>query len=84
MNDNAFDRIRQLCLALPETNERLSHGCPTFFIRDKKTFVTFVDDHHDDGQLAIWCHAPQGVQEGLVAQDRISFSCRPRSVPEDG
>ena len=27
---------------LPEVNERLSHGAPTWFIRDKKTFATVV------------------------------------------
>ena len=55
---SALERIRALCLALPETNERLSHGSPTFFIRDKRTFVMFHDNHHGDGRLAIWCAAP--------------------------
>ena len=62
-----LDRVRELCLSLPETNERLSHGSPTFFIRDKKTFVMFHDDHHGDGRLALWCAAPPGMQEALVA-----------------
>ena len=31
------DRIRELCLALPETSERLSHGSPTFFVRGKRS-----------------------------------------------
>jgi hypothetical protein len=63
----ALDRVRELCLSLPETNERLSHGQPTFFIRDKKTFVMYLDNHHDDGRLALWCAAPEGMQEALVA-----------------
>ncbi|MGI9616813.1 MAG: MmcQ/YjbR family DNA-binding protein [Acidimicrobiales bacterium] len=58
---------------MPETNERLSHGAPTFFIRDKKTFVMFVDNHHDDGRLAIWCAAPAGVQENLVETEPDRF-----------
>jgi hypothetical protein len=62
----ALDRVRTLCLALPETSERLSHGQPTFFIRAKKTFVMFLDDHHGDGRLALWCAAPEGMQEALV------------------
>jgi len=74
---DALDRVRQLCLALPETTERLSHGAPTFFVRDKKTFVTFVDNHHGDGRLAIWCHAPLGVQEMLVEQDPERFFVPP-------
>ena len=74
---DALDRVRQLCLALPETTERLSHGAPTFFVRDKKTFVTFVDNHHGDGRLAIWCHAPLGMQEMLVEQNPERFFVPP-------
>lgn len=38
-DDDSLERIRRLCLALPETTERLSHGSPTLFIRDMKTFI---------------------------------------------
>ena len=61
-----LDRVREVCLALPETSERLSHGQPTFFV-GKKTFVMYLDNHHDDGRLALWCAAPAGMQEALVA-----------------
>jgi hypothetical protein len=30
---SVLDRIRKICVALPETSERLSHGAPTFFVR---------------------------------------------------
>ena len=63
---DALETVRRICLSLPETNERLSHGSPCFFIRDKKTFLYFHDDHHGDGRLAIWCAAPPGVQEQMV------------------
>ena len=53
----------------PRSTERLSHGSPTFFVRGKKTFVMFLDDHHGDGRLAIWCAAPPGVQAQLVEQE---------------
>jgi hypothetical protein len=62
----ALHRIRALCLGLPETNERASHGAPSFFVRDKRCFVMFHDDHHGDGRLAIWCAAPEGMQRALV------------------
>jgi hypothetical protein len=62
----ALDRIRALCLALPETSERASHGSPTFFIAGKHSFVTFQDDHHGDGRLAIWAAAPPEMQRVLV------------------
>jgi hypothetical protein len=69
----ALARVRAVCLALPETSERLSHGGPSFFIRNKKCFVMFLDDHHGDGRLAIWCAAPDGVQADLVETDPERF-----------
>ena len=63
---DALDRVRALCLALPETSERLSHGAPTFFIGGGRSFATFQDDHHGDGRLAIWAAAPHGMQAMLV------------------
>lgn len=68
VDHDPLGRLRDLCLALPETTERLSHGEPTWFVRGKKTFVTYADHHHDD-RLAFWCAAPPGAQELLVAAD---------------
>jgi hypothetical protein len=61
-----FERIRELCLGLPEANERLSHGRPAFFIRDKKSFAMYMDDHHGSGRVTLWCAAPEGAQEMLI------------------
>jgi hypothetical protein len=62
-----LERIRELCLALPETSERPSHGQPTFFIGGKRSFVMYLDNHHGDERLAIWCAAPEGMQAALVS-----------------
>ncbi|MGH8776673.1 MAG: MmcQ/YjbR family DNA-binding protein [Jiangellaceae bacterium] len=70
--DDPLDRLREICLALPETTERLSHGEPTWFVRDKKTFVTYANHHHDD-VLGFWCAAPEGAQAMLVAADPGRF-----------
>src|ERR1051326_4350148 len=59
--------VREICMNLPEVEERPSHGSPAWFVRGKKTFVMYLDDHHGDGRLAIWCAAPPGMQEALVA-----------------
>jgi hypothetical protein len=75
--DTALDRVRELCLALPESGERLSHGAPTFFVRGKRAFVTFMDNHHNDGRLAIWCNAPPGMQTNLVREDPARFFVPP-------
>jgi hypothetical protein len=68
MTEDPLERLRRLCLALPETTERLSHGEPTWFIRGKATFVTYADHHHDD-RVAFWCAAPPGAQDALVRSD---------------
>jgi hypothetical protein len=69
-------RLRQLCLALPETTERLSHGEPTWFVRGKETFVMYANHHHDD-RLAFWCAAPPGAQDVLVPADPERFFIPP-------
>ena len=61
----SLERLRSLCMALPEVVERLSHGEPTWFVRGKKTFVMFADHHHDE-RLAFWCAAPEGAQDSLA------------------
>ena len=72
MAANPLARLRRLCLALPEVTERMSHGEPTWFIRDKKSFVTYADHHHDD-RLAFWCAASPGSQQSMVASDPLRF-----------
>jgi hypothetical protein len=74
---DALERVREICMAFPETEERLSHGAPTFFAGGKKTFVMFLDDHHGDGRLAIWCSAPPGVQATLVDEEPGRFFVPP-------
>jgi hypothetical protein len=73
----ALTLVRRLCLSFPETSERASHGAPTFFVREKRSFVTFHNDHHGDGRLALWCAAPIGVQEMLVDADPAIYFVPP-------
>jgi len=62
-------KVRALCASLPETSERPSHGSPAFLANDKRAFAYFLDDHHSDGRLALWCAAPDGAQAMLVESD---------------
>ena len=75
-----LEMLRTLCLALPETTERLSHGEPTWFVRGKKTFATYADRHHDD-RLAFWCAAPLGDQEAMVSAEPERFFVPPYVGP---
>ena len=46
-------RVRELALALPETDEVTSHGMPCFGIVKGKKFAYFTEDHHGDGKVAL-------------------------------
>ena len=59
------DRVRKICLSLPETFEKLSHGEPTFFVR-KRVFAMCSINHHNDGHIAVTVPAAIGVQAALI------------------
>jgi hypothetical protein len=81
--DRVLAQVRGICLGLPETSERLSHGAPSFFVREKRCFAMVLTDHHGDGRFAIWCAAPEGAQAMLVAADPERFF-RPSYVGHRG
>lgn len=64
----SLERVRALCMAFPKTEERLSHGEPTWFAGGRKSFVTYADHHHDDRE-AFWAAAPDGAQAAMVSED---------------
>ena len=71
---DALDRVRAICLGLPDVTERPSHGAPTWFVRGKKTFLTFwIDGHHDLEFPHLWAAAPPGAQEQLVEAEPDRF-----------
>lgn len=62
------ERIRRICLDLPGVEERLSHGSPAFFA-GRQFLMLWPDGHHDHHFPHLWCAAPPGAQEHLVATD---------------
>jgi len=74
MTAQLAEQVRAICLALPEVTERLSHGAPTWFVRDKKSFVTlWADGHHADHFPHLWCAALPGVQQELTSAEPDRF-----------
>jgi hypothetical protein len=77
-------RLRAICLSFPEVSERPSHGAPSWFVRDKKSFATaWLDGHHDHTFPHLWCAAAPGVQEVLVSS-RPEIFFRPPYVGHRG
>ena len=74
--DAALAKVRKACFELPEVSERPSHGSPTFFV-GKKVFAYFLNNHHGDGRLALWCAAPDGMQAMLVDSDPDAYFVPP-------
>jgi hypothetical protein len=64
-----IERVRRICLALPEAGEKLSHGEPTWFAGTGKVFAMIDDHHHGAPHLSLWLPAPEGAQEVLVGSD---------------
>jgi hypothetical protein len=55
-------RLREICPALPETTERLSHGTPSWFVRDKRSFATLWPSGHHAAAFPS-CGAPARLDE---------------------
>ena len=64
--------MRRICLALPETWEKISHGEPTWFV-GKRVFAMFSNDHHSDGHVAVTVPAAIGIQEMLIKKSAKKF-----------
>jgi predicted DNA-binding protein (MmcQ/YjbR family) len=63
------DRLRAICLALPEATEKETWGDPTFRVRDK----IFAMEKSGDGRISLLCKAPHGSQMVLVGADPAQF-----------
>jgi hypothetical protein len=70
-------RIRLMCLAFPEANERISHGEPTWFAGKGKVFAMLDNHHHGSPFLSVWLPMPLGVQQDLIESDTERFFSPP-------
>jgi predicted DNA-binding protein (MmcQ/YjbR family) len=79
---NPVDRLRAICLALPDTSEKVAWGEPTWRVRGR-LFAQLDNHHHGADHLAVWMPAPLGEQESLIFLDRERFF-RPPYVGQRG
>ena len=71
-SEKQMERVRRICLSLPETWEKISHGEPTFFVR-KKVFAMCSNNHHNDGHIAVTIPAAIGIQAMLIERSPEKF-----------
>lgn len=58
---------------MPEANERLSHGEPTWFAGKGKVFAMLDNHHHGAEHLSVWLPQPIGAQSALIEADPARF-----------
>lgn len=73
MSRRPTDRLREICLTLPEAVEKETWGDPTYRVRDR----IFAMEKHGDGRISLWCKAPPGSQAVLVGADPARFFVPP-------
>jgi hypothetical protein len=78
----AINRLRKVCLALPETFEKEAWGECTFRVIGGSMFAMTDNNHHGSGHLAVWVKAPPMVQEILVKSDSRRFFVPPYVGPK--
>jgi hypothetical protein len=66
------ERLRGICLALPEATEKLAWGEPTWRVGGR-LFAQLDDHHHGADHLAVWLPAPLGEQEATIFTDPARF-----------
>jgi predicted DNA-binding protein (MmcQ/YjbR family) len=78
MPRRATDRLRAICLALPDAIEMETWGDPTFRVRGK----IFAMEKRGEGRISVWCKAPPGSQMVLVGADSDRFFAPPYVGPK--
>jgi hypothetical protein len=73
-------RVRASALELPETEERLSHGQPTFFVTGKQ-FAQFRDNHHGDGKTVVCVRTSGPEEQSMLMECAPETYSKPAYLP---
>lgn len=73
-----LDRLRALCLALPEAHEVEAWGEPTFRVKNKM-FATYASSasHHGAGRPGVWIKSAAVTQDMLVRAEPAHYFVPP-------
>jgi hypothetical protein len=77
---NALTRVRQAALELPGTEERLSHGQPTFFVSGKQ-FAQFRANHHGDGKTVVCVRVSSLDEQAMLLEADPETYSKPAYLP---
>jgi hypothetical protein len=77
---DALNQVRQAALELPETEERLSHGQPTFFVAGKQ-FAQFRDNHHGDAKTVVCVRVSSLDEQSMLLEADPATYSRPAYLP---
>jgi hypothetical protein len=72
-DDAALEKLRAICMALPEASEEGGVGNPTFKVRGK----IFAMRHPHGGRMSVWLKAPPGAQGALIHTSPLVFFVPP-------
>ncbi|MEN3383618.1 MAG: hypothetical protein V7608_3662 [Hyphomicrobiales bacterium] len=78
MPRKSAERLRAICLALPDATEAPMRRGPTYRIANK----IFAMERPQDDALAVWCKAPPGSQAILTGADLARFFVPPYVGPK--
>lgn len=79
-----LERVRAICLALPEADERLSHGSPGFFITKGKFFAYFWHDIHGDGITSVVVKTSGREEQAMLIEMDPDFYFSPPYLGPSG
>jgi len=79
---STLDRVRKICLKLPEAHEVEAWGEPTFRVRNK-LFAMYAapNNHHGGGRPALWIKSTHVNQDLLIRSDIDRFFSPPYVGP---
>lgn len=80
--DATIERLRELCLALPECFEKEAWGECTFRVTGGSMFAMTDNNHHGSSHIAVWLKTPRDLQEMLVSADAKRFFVPPYVGPK--
>jgi len=75
-----LDQVRAAALDLPETEERPSHGQPTFFVAGKQ-FAQFRDNHHGDGRTVVCVRTSSLDEQAMLLEADPETYSKPAYLP---